>query len=273
MLGRVLEAGRKLMGESEVEACGIGFGGPVDFETQRVISSTHVAGWEDVPLATIVGRELKLPTILENDANAGGLGEFVYGAGRGCRNLVYLTISTGIGGGIILDGGIFRGSDGNAGEWGHVPVMADGPGCDCGNRGCLEAVCSGKSIGRRAEEAVCQHPRRGKFILDLAAGEEITAKVVFSAARQGDRLAREIVEETCTFLGMGIAAVVNGLAPDRVVIGGGVARAGGGLFEPLRIHAARFTMPVHRPHLCIVPARRGGNSVLMGGVSLAKKLL
>jgi glucokinase len=151
--------------------------------------------------------------------------------------------------------------------------MADGPGCDCGNRGCLEAVCSGKSIGRRAEEAVCQHPRRGKFILDLAAGEEITAKVVFSAARQGDRLAREIVEETCTFLGMGIAAVVNGLAPDRVVIGGGVARAGGGLFEPLRIHAARFTMPVHRPHLCIVPARRGGNSVLMGASALAKKLL
>ena len=276
MIPRLLEESRRLLEEApgKVAACGIGFGGPVDFVAQRVLSSTHVPGWEDIPLPQIIERELGLPALMENDANAGALGEFEFGAGQGSQHLIYYTISTGIGGGIILDGQIYRGSDGNAGELGHVPVMLDGPLCDCGNRGCLEAVCSGKSIGRRAQEALRRQPRRGRGIRQ-AAGQagQITARAVFDAARQGDPLAQSLVEETCEYLGMGMAMAMNALAPGCIVVGGGVGRAGRVLFDPLREQASRFTMPVHRPHLRILPARRPGRAVLLGAVALARGLL
>jgi len=273
MVERILEESRALLKEKPVQACGIGFGGPVEFASQRVLSSTHVSGWEGVPLPAIIERELDLPAVVENDANAGALGEFTFGAGRGCRHLVYYTISTGIGGGIVVDGEIYRGGDGRAGELGHVPVLAHGPLCDCGNRGCLEALCSGKSIGQRATKAALSHPRRGKGVRQAAGNGEITAKAVFDAARRGDSLAREIVQETCVYLGMGLGAAMNALGPDCIVVGGGVSRAGRTLFEPLRTQTGRFTMPVHRPFLRILPAQRGGNSVLLGAVALARKLV
>ena len=272
MLKKVIGAAHKIIGQIDVRACGVGFGGPVDFAAQRVLSSTHVLGWEDMPLAEIVESELALPTIIENDANAGALGEFVFGAGRACSHLVYYTISTGIGGGIVVDGQIYRGANGNAGELGHIAVAQDGPLCDCGNRGCLEALCSAKSISRRAGELVQKHPRRGRFLRELARGGDIDAKVVFDGARSNDALACEIVEQTCTYLGMGLAGAMNAFAPDRIVIGGGVSKAGRVLYEPLRRQTARFTMPVHRPHLHIVQARRGDHTVLLGAAALARTL-
>ncbi|MDA0745041.1 MAG: ROK family protein [bacterium] len=273
MVSRILEAGHELIAGSpeRVRACGIGFGGPVDFGAQRIVNSTHVPGWDGVPLPEIVEEKLGVPAVVDNDANVGGLGEFTFGAGRGGRNIVYYTVSTGIGGGIVLDGRIYRGSNGNAGELGHVPILLDGPPCDCGNRGCLEALCSGPAIARRAEEAVRAHPRRGRSL--VAAGKGIlTAKVVFDAARKGDRLALEIVEETCVYLGMGLATTMNAFAPDVIVVGGGVCKAGRVLFDPLRRQTDRFLMPVHRPHLKIVPAQRKDRSVLLGAVALAKQL-
>ena len=274
MIERILEAGRKLLERSpgKVSACGIAFGGPVDFESQQIVNSTHVAGWDGVPLPDIVRRELKLRALMDNDANVGALGEFAFGAGVGCRNLVYYNIGTGIGGGIIIDGEIYRGSDGNAGELGHCPVLPDGPRCDCGNRGCLESLCSGKSIGNRAAEAVRRHPRRGRAIVECGDGEA-SAKFVFDAAREGDRLALEIVEETCRYLGMSVATAMNAFAPDTIVIGGSVSKAGRVLFDPLREEALRFVMPVHRPHLKIKRAKLGGNSQLLGAVAFAKSVL
>lgn len=270
MIERVLEAGRRLLASSPeaVSACGISFGGPVDFKSQRIVNSTHVAGWDGVAITETIQRDLGIPAIVDNDANAGALGELTFGAGRGCRHLIYYNIGTGIGAGVIIDGEIYRGANGYAGELGHVPVLPDGPLCDCGNRGCLEALCSGTAIGRRGEEAVGRQPGRGRGIR-LAAGGPVTARAVFDAAREGDGLALELVDETCRYLGMGVAAAMNALAPEAIVMGGSVAKAGRALLAPLREQADRFLMPVHRPHLNILPARLKGDSGLLGAVALS----
>ncbi len=270
MIERVLKVGRRFIASSPeaVSACGISFGGPVDFASQRIVNSTHVAGWDGVAFPETIQRDLGIPAVVDNDANVGALGELTFGAGRGCRHLIYYNIGTGIGAGIIIDGEIYRGANGNAGELGHVPVLPDGPLCDCGNRGCLEALCSGTAIGRRGEEAVRTRPGRGGGIRQ-AEGGSVTAKAVFDAARAGDPLALDLVNETCRYLGMGVAAAMNALAPEAIVIGGSVAKAGRVLFEPLREQADRFLMPVHRPHLRILPARLKGKSGLLGAVALA----
>ena len=273
MIDRILEEGRRLLASSPetVTACGISFGGPVDFEAQRIVNSTHVPGWDNLAIPETIQGRLGIPAIVDNDANAGALGELRYGAGKGCRHLVYYNIGTGIGAGIIIDRRIYRGANGNAGEVGHVPVLPDGPLCDCGNRGCLEALCSGTAIGRRGEEAVRRQPRRGRGIRHVSEGP-ITAKAVFDAARTGDGLALELVNETCRYLGMGVAAAMNALAPEAIVIGGSVAKAGSVLLEPLREQTDRFLMPVHRPHLRILPAGLEGDSGLLGAVALAAAL-
>lgn len=275
MVDHILTESRELMaGSSEpVAACGIGFGGPVNFDAQRIVNSTHVPGWDDFPLPEVVQRALGIPAVVDNDANVGALGEFVFGVGQGCRHLVYYTVSTGIGGGIIIDGHIYRGGNGNAGELGHVPILLNGPVCACGNRGCLEALCSGTAIGNRGAAAARRYPRRGRAMRLAADGGPITAKAVFDAARAGDGLARDVVAEICVYLGMGVAGAMNAFAPDVIAIGGGVSKAGRVLFDPLRREARRFVMPIHRPHLKVMPAKLKGQSVLLGAVALARQML
>ena len=269
-IDRIIAESKTLISQSPVSACGIGFGGPVNFDAQRIVNSTHVAGWDDCPLPEIVQQHLGLPAIIDNDANVGALGEFTFGAGKNSRHIIYYTVSTGIGGGIIINGEIYRGGNGYAGELGHVPILRDGPKCDCGNRGCLEALCSGTAIGRRATAAVKKHPRKGIAIARTA--NPITAKTLFDTARSGDPYAKALVNEICTDLGQGLAMAVNAFAPDVIVIGGGVSNAGRVLFEPLRRETRQFLMPVHRPHLKIAPAKLKSRSVLLGAVALAKQL-
>jgi len=239
-------------------AIGIGFGGPVDYGSQRIINSTHVAGWDDVALGEILSNQAGVPSVIDNDANFGALGEFAYGAGRGSRHMVYYTVSTGIGGGIILDGDVYRGANGNAGELGHVPILKGSPKCACGNVGCLEALCSGPAIGARGSRRLGQ--------------PGLSAKDVFDLARNGDTKALSFVTETAEYLGMGIASAINTLAPDRVVVGGGVARAGKVLFDPLRASVRDRVMPVHRKEVRILPAKRGDRAVLLGAVAAACRL-
>ena len=270
-IDRILAASKTLISQSPVLTCGIGFGGPVNFDTQRIVNSTHVPGWDDCPLPKIVEQHLGLPAIIDNDANVGALGEYTFGAGKNSRHIIYYTISTGIGGGIIINGEIYRGGNGYAGELGHVPILRNGPQCDCGNRGCLEALCSGTAIGRRATAAVQKHPRKGTAITRAANNNPITAKALFDTARSGDPYARTLVDEICTDLGQGLAISVNAFAPDVIVIGGGVSNAGRTLFEPLRRETRRFLMPVHRPNLKIVPAKLKNRSVILGAVALAKQ--
>ena len=267
----ILAASKTLISQSSVLACGIGFGGPVNFDTQRIVNSTHVSGWDDCPLPEIVEQHLGVPAIIDNDANVGALGEFTSGAGKNSRHIIYYTVSTGIGAGIIIHGEIYRGGNGYAGELGHVPILRDGPQCDCGNRGCLEALCSGTAIGKRATAAVQKQPRKGIAITRTANNTPITAKTLFDTARSGDPYARVLVDEICTDLGQGLAMAVNAFAPDVIVIGGGVSNAGRILFEPLYRETRRFLMPIHRPHLRIAPAKLKNHSVLLGAVALAKQ--
>jgi glucokinase len=275
MIEQIISESRTLIQQSSkpVLACGIGFGGPVNFDTQHIINSTHVKGWDNCPLPQIITQELNLPAIVDNDANVGALGEFAFGAGKSNANLVYYTISTGIGGGIIINGQIYRGSNGNAGELGHCPILRNGPLCDCGNRGCLEALCSGTAIAKRVQQAVKKHPRKGRTIRHLTGENPITAKTLFDAAKQKDSFAQSLIQEICTDLGMGVATAMNAFAPNTIVIGGGVSKAGRVLFDPLRKETNRFLMPIHRPHLNIRQAKLKDRSVLLGAVALAKEIL
>ena len=224
-LERLFELGRLAIAESgfetgEIRAVGIGSGGPLDAERGVLIAPPHLPGWHDVPVVDLAEAAFHLPVTLENDATAAAAGEHRWGAGAGIRNMVYLTISTGVGGGVVIDGSLYRGSRGNGGELGHVTVDWHGRPCrGCGRLGCLEAYVSGTSIAERAREAG----------LDFA-----TAEAVAAAAREGDVGATAIWDETVEALACGITSIVNLFEPELVVIGGGVTRSGEQLMAPVR---------------------------------------
>jgi glucokinase len=222
------------------DRCGIGFGGPVDFPSQRVALSTHVGGWTDFPLVERISAAFQVPVVMDNDANAGALGEAVYGAGRGHRPLFYMTLSTGIGGGIVLaDGSVYRGADSWAGEIGHLTVRTDGPECLCGARGCLERMCCGlwleRDYGKPAQALFKDADFVDRYVVDLARG---------------------------------LKAAIMLLNPARIVIGGGIAKAGDALFGPLRRELSRQMTHWSRARVDIAPAELGDYSVLWGALSL-----
>ena len=228
-----------------LDRCGIGFGGPVNFERQQVALSTHVDGWLNFDLAGCAQNLLKVPVVMDNDANAGALGEAVHGAGQdGARPLFYLTLSTGVGGGIVLDDSrVYRGADSWAGEIGHVTIRPDGPECLCGARGCLERLCSGlwleRDFGRPARELMRDPEFVERYVVNLAAG---------------------------------LKAVVMLLNPARIVIGGGIAKAGEALFTPLRAELRRQVTTWSGARLDVVPAALADDSVLWGAFTLASSI-
>jgi glucokinase len=269
VLGRIVELGRNLLSRPEVadvpvHRVGVGCAGPVDLKAGLVFNPPNLPGWTRVPLTDHIQRALELPTVLENDANAAALGEFRYGAGRGARSIVYMTVSTGIGGGIILEGKIWHGLKDAAGEIGHVTVCPDGPLCGCGNRGCLEAMASGTSIARRAREAVAAGRQTG-----LSEIPALTSADVVRLARAGDVVAREVWDSAVRYLGIGVAAVITILAPERVVIGGGVTRAGDFLFQPVREEVRRRVKLVPVELVPIVPAALGPDVGILGAAAVA----
>jgi len=252
-------------------AVGIGCGGPLDRRRGLILSPPNLPGWDEFPVVGVVERALKVPAVLDNDANASALGEHRRGAGRGFSNLVYLTISTGIGGGVIIGGELFYGVCDGAGEVGHIPVLLDGgPSCGCGARGCLESLCSGTGIARRAREhllAGAQSP----LLSDRA--DEITAKLVAEAARGGDALAQSVWDETIRYLAHGLSSVVVTLAPEAIILGGGVASAGDQLLAPLRrlLSERVKILPVER--MQILQASLGGDSGIHGALILGERAL
>ena len=269
VLARIIALGRGLLGRPEaaqdrVRRIGIGCAGPVDIRAGMVFNPPNLPGWTAVALVKHIEDALSLPAVLENDANAAGLGEFYYGAGRGARSLVYLTVSTGIGGGIILDGKVWHGLKDAAGEVGHMTVVPDGPICGCGNRGCLEAMASGPSIARQAREALAGDRPSG-----LREIRDFTAADVSRLARDGDAVAVEVWCGAVRYLGIGVAAVISILAPERVVIGGGVTRAGEFLFEPLREEVRRRVKLVPIESVPIVPAALGADVGILGAAAVA----
>ena len=272
MLQQVREHSRSLMEKSDypVTACGMSFGGPVDFERQRA-TSLHSPGWQNFALAEWTRETLGVPCRLDNDANAGALGEFRYGAGRGLRSLVYVTVSTGIGGGLISEGKVIRGRDGMAGEIGHLPVSDTGALCSCGARGCLETFCSGTAIAQRGQEWATRRPESVARMIEVSGGaiENITAQAVIQAAAEGDMAAERILREAGRWLGRALLAVIRIVNPDKIVLGGGVAQAGKLLLDPVHEALEELRSPTIQYSTEIVLAELGTLSPLYGAAALA----
>lgn len=233
-LERLWELGRRAvassgLGWSEIRAVGIGCGGPLDPERGVVLCPPHLPRWRNLPVAELAQQVYDRPAALDNDATAAAAGEHRFGAGAGTRNMVYLTLSTGVGGGVVIDGRLYRGAAGNGGELGHVTVDWRGRGCrGCGRRGCLEAYVSGTSIAERAREAAADGDASSSLPADPAAAD------VAAAAKAGDPLARSVWDETIEALACGLTSIVNLFEPERVVLGGGVTKAGEQLVAPVR---------------------------------------
>jgi len=254
---------------SRVSAIGVAAPGPIDARRGVVTAPPNLPGWHDVPLGRMIQEEFSLPTYLENDANAAALAEHRFGAGRGVDHMIYVTASTGIGGGFILDGRLYRGATGAAAEVGHMTILPHGPRCGCGNRGCLEALASGTAIAREARERVA----RGvpTLIAELAEGDldRITAQMVAQAAEQGDAEAREIIETAMIYLGVGMANLVNVLNPQVLVIGGGLTKMGPRLFDPVRRAVDRQAFPATASAVEIKRAELGEEVGLLGAAAVA----
>lgn len=258
-LGRMLER----TGAS-LRAVGVGCGGPLDRRGGLILSPPNLPGWDEFPIVALLEERLGVPALLDNDANAAALGEHRYGAGRGYEDMTYITISTGIGGGVIVGGRLVHGVADGAGEVGHMTVLPDGPACGCGARGCLEALCSGTSIARRARERLAAGAASS-----LSQGE-VTAQAVAEAALEGDAVAAEVWDETIHHLAVGVGNLFSALAPEAVVIGGGVSTAGSQLFEPLRrLVRGRVTM-LPPEKINILQASLGGDSGIYGAVILGQ---
>lgn len=255
---------------SLLRGVGIGAPGPIDFARQTVVEMPNLPDWEGLPLAQRVGDALTIRAVLENDANAAAYGEHAFGAGQGVENLIYLTVSTGIGGGLVLGNHLYRGALGSAGELGHIVINEAGPLCGCGAHGCLEAMASGTAIAEQGVLAV-RHGR-SSTITRLAAGGAITAETVARAAQEGDNVAAEIIAAAGHALGLGLADFVNVFNPDLIVIGGGTAKIGAALLDPAlaTMRARAFRRPAE--HVRIVPAALGDRSVAAGALALAREL-
>jgi glucokinase len=251
---------------------GIGTGapGPLDREKGIVVVAPNL-GWKDFPMRDRIEKRLGLPTTLDNDANCATVGEWWLGAARGGRNVVGITIGTGIGGGLIINGELYHGASDVAGEIGHTTIDVNGRHCKCGNYGCLEAYASGPAIATRAREALVREDMASMLpsMVDGAL-ERITAETVYDAAKKGDGLANEIVRDTARYLGAGLATLLNVINPDTVVIAGGVLRAGEALLAPLRAEVRRRAFRPAVKACRIVPAELPGTAGVVGAVATFK---
>lgn len=271
MIPRHLEMGRRAVEASglpwaSIRAVGIACGGPLDPVTGIIQSPPGLPGWEEVPLVSLVKEAFGLPTVVDNDATAGALAEWWYGAGRTfeANDLVYLTISTGVGGGLVLDGRLYRGVAGNAGELGHLTIDYRGRPCGCGRRGCLEAYASGSSIARRAREAL-----HGGEPSSLHALDRVTAEDVARAAGVGDPLATRIWDEATAMLGSAVANILDIFNPRLVVLGGGVTRAGDQLLRPVAAAARSQAMAPAAGSADIVLSELGDRIGVVSAASVA----
>jgi glucokinase len=263
----------ELLTGTQPTAIGVSFGGPVDAKTGTVRLSHHVAGWENTPLREILETEFQAPAIVDNDANVAALGEYRYGAGQGYDSLFYITVSTGIGGGWILNGQSWRGTDGMAGEIGHTVVDPAGPVCLCGKRGCVERLASGPYMAQQARERLQAQPQQGALLRHLVKSDlnKITGQIISQAAEQGDDIAIEVLETAGWALGVAIGNAANLINPQRFVLGGGVTKAGVHFWEVLHRVAGQTALP--EVNFEIVPAALGDEAPLWGAIALAEDLL
>ncbi len=256
--------------EGGVSLAGMGAPGPLDTSTGLVLEMPNF-GWENVELGRMMEDELGIKTFIDNDANAAAFGEWWVGAGIGARTLVCFTLGTGVGGGIVLNGDVFRGASDAAAEFGHIIVQPNGRKCGCGKTGCLEAYASATAIAARARALA--ETGESAPLLELAGGDvsRITSELVSKAARGGDWLSCGIMEEAGRYLAIGISNVMNTLNPDVIVIGGGVAAAGDLIFVPLKKLVRELTFDILNRSVRIVPAKLGIEAGTVGAAGIARK--
>lgn len=248
---------------NEVKAIGVGSPGPLDVKKGLIVYTPNLP-FKNFNIVQPIKEKYNIPTYLDNDANAATLGEFMFGAGKGSTNMVYVTVSTGIGGGAIINGSLFRGSTANALEIGHTTVMKGGPRCGCGNTGCAEAVASGTAIMKRGREAV-----ESKVETSLKYYDEVTAKEVFTEAEKGDKVSQDILNEALSYLGITIANIANSFDPDKIVMGGGVSQAGNIVFEKIDYEMERRCLKIIYDNCKIEKAVLGGKAGVLGAAALA----
>lgn len=254
----------------EIRAVGVGVPGPVISSDGTVGSPPIMRGWDGYPIYDRFSRFFGCPVSLNNDAELGALGEWAYGAGRGESNLAYVKVGTGIGSGLLLNGQIYRGATGSAGEIGHITIEENGPLCSCGNRGCLEALAGGRAIARCACEAVMNGQRTQ--LSAIQPPQSIQASDVISAARNGDLVAQNIVSDAGAHLGTAIASLVNLFNPSMVVVGGRVSQMGDLFLEPVRATVRRRSLAAASRGLRITTALLGRRSSGMGALVQALSL-
>ena len=256
---------------SEISAIGIGAPGISNPEAGILFTSPNLPGWRNVLLRDIIQNKLDKKAFLINDANAAALGELYFGVARNIHNFIYVTLSTGIGGGIVIDGKIYTGAIGTAGEIGHMTIDDNGPICNCGNKGCWETLASGTALAREAKRRIKEGAKTS--ILKYTEGdlEKVTAPIIHSAAEQGDKLARDLIARTGYYVGVGIANLINIFNPELIVVGGGLSNIGDMLLKPAFKEAADRSYKEAFQAVRLVPAGLGRNSGVLGAAAFALK--
>ncbi len=247
---------------------GVGSPGPLSIDKGIIFENSNLS-WQNVPIVALLEEKLDIEVRLENDANAAVLGEKYFGAGKNASNLIYVTISTGIGGGIIVNNRLLHGESGNAAEIGHMSLKPDGPLCGCGNYGCFETLASGKAIARMGREAVIQN--RSELLRELSEGDirRIDAKLVARAAYGGDKMAKEIYKQAGGYLGIGLANIINLFNPGLILLGGGVYHSFDLLKEAMYISLEKRVLDLPYKQVKICPAQLGGDTGVKGALAVA----
>jgi len=250
-----------------ISALGMGIPGVIDIRRGVISTSPNLPGWENIPIRKLLSRRIGMPLYLENDANAAALGEKWMGAGKDVQNFCFITLGTGVGGGLVLDGRIWHGADGMAGEVGHMTIDPHGPRCNCGNRGCLEMYASTKALQRMIRQAQSSG-KRSRFFGQIR-DQEISGDVIHRAAKGGDRVSRDAFARMGSALGIGIASLVNLLNLEKVVVGGGLSASWKFFLPALReeVAARAFAAPARRAR--IVRATAGEDAGVLGAAYIA----
>ena len=268
VLGRIIQSiDEVIVGSStsidEVEAIGIGSPGPLDAKKGIIITTPNLP-FKDYNLVQPLKEKYNIPVYLDNDANAAAIGEYMFGAGKGKESIIYFTVSTGVGGGAVLDGKVYRGHTSNALEIGHTTVDPNGPRCNCGNLGCLEAMSSGTAIAKKGKEAVSTNVETS-----LKKYDTITSYEVFKEAEAGDEVAKDIIDNALTYLGIGVANAIATFDPEMIIIGGGVSKAGDIVFDTVKKVDNKRCFKSMAESCEIVPAGLGSDAGVVGAVALA----
>ena len=275
VIARIVDAVHAAAAEAGVETAqllgaGVSAPGPIDTGEGVITDPPNLPGWHNVPLARILRERLGVPVVLENDANCGAVGEHMFGAGRGYRHLLFVTISTGIGGGIIIDNELYEGASGAAGEVGHLGVSVDGPACGAGHVGCLEAFASGTAIAARAREMIAAGglPRTARI---AEHDPPLSAKSVQMAAEQGEAEAAAIIAGAGRYLGIGLASLINVFNPQAIVLGGGLTNMGDAILGPAVETARTRSFAQSFVDVRIVEGELGERVAALGAIAVARR--